>query len=96
VTASELLHGVHRLEGAARARASAFVEPLLELLPVLPFDLESARVHAALSADLRRRRIAVGAHDLIIAATAIALDFRVATHDLRSFPRIVGLDVPRW
>jgi tRNA(fMet)-specific endonuclease VapC len=63
---------------------------------VLPFDLDSARVHAALSAALRRRGTAVGAHDLFIAATGIAVDFRVATHDLRSFPRIAGLDILRW
>jgi predicted nucleic acid-binding protein len=96
VSAAELLHGVHRLNGAARARAAAFVEPLLQLLAVLAFDLESARVHAALGADLRRRGVAVGAHDLLIAATAIAADLRIATRDLRSFPRIDGLEVVRW
>jgi predicted nucleic acid-binding protein len=96
VTASELLHGVHSLTGARRARAAAFVEPLLDLLPVVPFDLDAARVHAALSADLRSRGTAVGAHDLLIAAIAIALDYAVATRDLRSYPRIDGLDVVRW
>ena len=34
--------------------------------------------------------------DLIIAATAVALDYRVATRDLRSLPKIRGLDVVRW
>jgi predicted nucleic acid-binding protein len=96
VSASELLHGVHRLTGAARARAAAFVEPLLDLVPVVPFDVDAARVHAALSADLRSRGVAVGAHDLLIAATAIARDYSIATRDLRSYPRIEGLDVVRW
>ncbi len=95
VTASELLHGVHRLKGAQAARAEAFVEGLLMLLPVLPFDLAEARTHARLSADLRARGMAVGAHDLLIAATAIANDMRVATLDLRSFPKIKGLDLLR-
>ena len=93
VTASELLHGVHRLSGARAARAEVFVEGLLALLPVLPFGVEEARVHARLSADLQSKGTPVGAHDLIIAATAIANDHAVLTRDLRSFPRVRGLDV---
>jgi predicted nucleic acid-binding protein len=38
----------------------------------------------------------VGAHDLIIAATAVALGFAVATRDRRSFPKISGLRVLYW
>jgi tRNA(fMet)-specific endonuclease VapC len=93
ITASELLHGVHRLTGARAARAEAFVEGLLDLVPVMPFDLLEARTHARLSADLHARGIAVGAHDLLIAATALTHDYRVLTRDLRSFPRIEGLEV---
>jgi tRNA(fMet)-specific endonuclease VapC len=93
VTASELLHGVHRLSGARAARAEVFVEGLLGLMPILPFGLEEARVHARLSADLQSKGTPVGARDLIIAATAIANDHAVLTRDLRSFPRIGGLEV---
>jgi predicted nucleic acid-binding protein len=35
----------------------------------------------------------VGPHDLLIGATAIAVGYRVATRDARSFGRIPGLDV---
>ena len=97
ITASELLHGVHRLRNAvARARAERFVEELLDLIPVLPFDLDVARVHARLDAELSAAGTAVGDADLMIAATAVALDYRIATRDLRSFPRIKDLDVVRW
>jgi predicted nucleic acid-binding protein len=96
ITASELLHGVHRLKGARRARTEAVVERLLSRLPAIPFDLSVARVHATLSAELRTRGTPVGAHDLQIAATAVLLDYQVATRDLRSFPRIRGLRVLRW
>lgn len=96
VTASELLHGVHRLKGIAQARASRFVEMILGRLPVLPLDIEVARTHAMLSAELAARGAAVGAHDLIIAATAVAAGYDVATRDLRSFSRIPGLSVRRW
>jgi tRNA(fMet)-specific endonuclease VapC len=96
ITASELLHGLHRLKGARRARSEALVERLLARLPVIAFDLPAARVHATLSADLRTKGTMVGAHDLLIAATAVLLDYSVATRDLRSFPRIHGLKVLGW
>lgn len=96
ISASELLHGVHRLKGVARARTEAFVERVLAALPVVPFDLAAARVHAILSADLRAKGTPVGSHDLIIAATAVLRDDVVATRDLRSFPKIPGLEVVPW
>ncbi len=97
VTASELLHGVHRAGKAAhRARREAFVEHLLARLTVIPFDLVVARIHARIWARLAATGVTVGAHDLLIAATALASDFRVATRDERSFSRIPGLSIVRW
>jgi len=96
VTASELLHGVHRARtGAQRHLCQAFVEGLMAQLPVIAFDLTVARVHASLWADLAKRGVAVGERDLMIGATAIAKDYAVATRDERSFPKIPGLKVER-
>jgi tRNA(fMet)-specific endonuclease VapC len=72
------------------------VERVLASMPVIPFDLDIARVHARLDAELSAAGTAVGDAELMIAATAVWLDYRVATRDLRSFPRIEGLDVVRW
>ncbi|WP_437819166.1 type II toxin-antitoxin system VapC family toxin [Sorangium sp. So ce1078] len=97
ITASELLHGVHRaVEPSQRARREAFVERLLADLSLIPFDLVVARVHARLSAELAAKGSPVGAHDLLIAATALAVGYDVATRDDRSFPRIPGLRLLRW
>jgi tRNA(fMet)-specific endonuclease VapC len=96
MTASELLHGLHRARTTAqRDRRYAYVEAIFTQMPVLAFDLAVARVHAAVSAHLDRTGHQVGAHDLIIAATAIAHDYRGATRDLRSFPKIDGLETVR-
>lgn len=47
ITASELLHGVHRAANPAqRRRREAFVEGLLARLPILSFDAVAARIHA--------------------------------------------------
>lgn len=97
ICAAELLHGPHRLpNAAARMRAERAVEALLEQFPILVFDMDIARVHARLAAELAAHRTPVGAHDLMIAATALTADYRIATRDLRSFPNIPGLSVVRW
>jgi tRNA(fMet)-specific endonuclease VapC len=94
ITAAELLHGVHRLRASQRrVRAEAFVESLLAALPVIPFDLLCGRTHARVGAELSRRGVTVGTHDLMIAATAIAKGFSVVTFDTRSFPRIPDLEL---
>jgi predicted nucleic acid-binding protein len=94
LTASELLHGVQRAATPVqRQRREAFVERVLAALPILPFDLIAARLHASLWAQLAAKGASVGAYDLLIAATAIAAGYRVATRDRRSFGRIPGLEV---
>ena len=94
ITASELLHGVHRATTAAqRQRRGSFVEKLLAVLPVIPFDLVTARIHASLWASLAAKGVSVGTHDLLIGATAIAAGYRVVTRDRRSFGRIPELEV---
>jgi predicted nucleic acid-binding protein len=97
ITASEILHGVHRATSALRrAKREATVEATLAAFPVLPFDLECARHHARVAADLAAQGASVGDHDLLIAATALAYRHRVVTLDVRSFPRIPGLEVDVW
>jgi predicted nucleic acid-binding protein len=97
ISASELLHGVHRAASAnQRTRRQAFVEQLLSAIPVISFDLVAARLHADLWARLAAKGVQVGAHDLLIAATALAAGYRVATRDERSFPRIPGLATVIW
>ena len=94
ITASELLHGLHRLRASGRkVRAEAFVEAILANLPLVPFDLACARAHARLGATLQRRGVTIGAHDLIIAATALARGLSVITRDRRSFPNVPDLSV---
>ena len=99
MTASELIIGVHRADSPKRrSRREAFVEAILQAIPVVPFDLRAARTHARLFAELASVGQPIGAHDLIIAATAIANDFPVLTDNLRHFDRVPGLSVrqPRW
>jgi tRNA(fMet)-specific endonuclease VapC len=93
ITASELLHGVHRATAEHRPRREAFVEAVLAAFPLVSFDLLAARAHARLWASLASTGKDIGAHDRIVAATAIAAGWRVATANVRHFERVPGLDV---
>ncbi len=94
ITVSELLVGVHRANTPERkARRSAFVEAILAAIPILPVDELTARVHAEQFADLVSRGQMIGAHDLWIAATAVAHDHAVLTANVAEFLHVPGLEV---
>jgi tRNA(fMet)-specific endonuclease VapC len=94
ITASELLHGVHRArDGKARTRRAAFVEGLLSAVEALPITMAVARIHAEVWSALRDDGDLIGAHDLWIAATALSQGMAVATANVRDFERVPGLNV---
>ncbi|MGH7516324.1 MAG: PIN domain-containing protein [Gemmatimonadales bacterium] len=92
ITASELLHGVHRADTPRRRLTrSAFVEAVLAAFPILELDLTTARVHAKLWADLEAVGRLIGAHDLWIAATALAHSLTIMSTNRREFARVSEL-----
>ncbi len=97
ISASELLHGVHRaVDPAIRARRLAYVEAILARFRVLEIDLAAARSHAELWAYLAARGQMIGVHDSWIAAACIAGDLTLATANTREFGRVPGLRVDNW
>jgi len=97
ITASELLHGVHRAQDSqTRTRRSALVEAVLERFPILQVDLATARIHSRVWADLASAGLVIGPHDLWIAATAVAHRLVLVTANLREFRRVPGLVVEEW
>ena len=99
ITASELLVGVIRADTLARRlRRETFVEAILDLLPVFPFDLRTARVHAQLWSQLMAAGVPIGAHDMLIAVTALTHGYSVLTDNVREYRRVPGLEVrqPSW
>lgn len=92
ITASELLHGCRRArDPGIRAQRLAFVDALLDLLPVLPFGLIEARRHAELWAELMSGGAVIGPHDLMAGATALAGGHRLATLNRDEFAQVPGL-----
>jgi tRNA(fMet)-specific endonuclease VapC len=85
ITAAELLVGVELADRRRKSRRRAFVDTLLAGVPAEPYDLEIAKVHAALLAHTRREGQVRGAHDLVIAATARGRSRTVVTADATGF-----------
>ncbi len=99
ITASELLAGVYRADTQERRlRRQAFVEAILEVIAVIPFDLRVARIHAQIWSQVLASGQTIGAHDLLIAATALAHGYAVLTDNAREFHRVTSLEVrqPDW
>ena len=97
ITASELLHGVHRAtDPDIRARRAAFVEAVLDRFPLLAVDLACARAHARLWAELRQSGAIIGPHDLWLAGTCVAHGLTMVTGNVREFARVPGLDIEVW
>ncbi len=97
ISASELLHGVHRAaDETIRTRRLAFVEILLKGMEILEIDLAVSRIHAELWSDLTARGQMIGPHDLWLAASALANDCVLVTRNVREFNRIPGLKVEVW
>jgi tRNA(fMet)-specific endonuclease VapC len=94
ITASELLHGVHRArDDGVRTRRQAFVEHLISSIEPLSVTTSVARTHAEIWAGLERRGEVIGAHDMWIAATALSHGMAVATANATEFERVPGLAV---
>lgn len=81
ITVAELRTGIELATERHRAARAEFLVRVLETLPVEPYDLATAEAHGRLLAHVRRSGTKRGAHDLIIAATAVATRRIVLTTD---------------
>ncbi|HEY9473911.1 MAG TPA: PIN domain-containing protein [Mycobacteriales bacterium] len=98
ITVAELLVGVELADADRRPARMAFIDELLQVIPVQDYTLGVARAHAMLLACTRRQGRSRGAHDLVIAATARATGRTVVTSDAAAcfadLPGVNALVVP--
>ena len=93
VTVAELRTGIELASDTHRAARADFLVRVLETLPVEPYDVETAEAHGRLLAEVHRSGTRRGAHDLIIAATAVATKRIVLTTDRNArFDDLTGVD----
>ena len=95
ITIAELGVGVEMATGRRRRARSEFLDDLIDNLPIIQYDLGVARAHTDLLVAVRTLGRPRGAHDLIIAATALATGRTVVTSDRHGFDDLPGVEVRR-
>ncbi|MBI3977268.1 MAG: PIN domain-containing protein [Chloroflexi bacterium] len=93
VTLGEMLFGAHR---RGRDDLLRRIEELVDVLPVLPFDEQAARVYGRLKAEIERAGTPLAEPDLRIAAIALSTGLTLVTGNDRHFARVPGLAVENW
>lgn len=94
VALAELYAGAYLAPHTAKLLAS--IRRLLDDVSILPFDEEPARVFGQLRGQLQGSGVTVNPVDLMIAATALAHDLTLVTHNTRHFERVPGLATVDW
>ena len=96
ITYSELLHGWHRAtDPKIKMERGLYVAWVRQDYTIIPFAEAQAEHHARVWAELEARGSIIGVHDLQIAATALSLDYAVATRNEKEFARVPGLRLVR-
>ena len=93
ITVAELRHGVERAAEAHRVKRERFFRSVLDVFEVTPYTDATALEHARLWAELESAGRPIGAHDMILAATALERGDTVATFNARHFTVVPGLRV---
>jgi len=94
VTIVELTHGIYRARNDTdRERRRAFTDELLRDMTVYPVTLEIAQLAGRVEGEQAARGISIAFEDLLIGATALHLNYSVATSNVRHFRLIPRLSV---
>ncbi|MST31497.1 VapC toxin family PIN domain ribonuclease [Acidimicrobiaceae bacterium USS-CC1] len=93
ITVAELLVGVHLADDVHRPDRQAFVDDVIDVVPIVDYDAAVASSHGELLAFVRRQGRPRGAHDLIIAATARATQREVVSAGSSAYRDLPGVVV---
>jgi tRNA(fMet)-specific endonuclease VapC len=72
------------------------LEVFTRTVPILPMEVEVARIYSQVRLDLERSGQIIGANDLWIAAHCLQLGLTLVTNNVREFRRIPNLPIENW
>jgi tRNA(fMet)-specific endonuclease VapC len=93
IVACELRYGAAK---RGSRRLTRQVEAVLGALTIRPLESEVERVYASIRVSLEKKGTPIGAHDMLIAAHARALDAVCVTDNVAEFRRVPALKVENW
>lgn len=92
ITYAELHYGVAAAKDPARENEN--LQALVEMIPVLPFDMAAAAAYGPVRMATRERK--ADHLDKLIAAQAIATETILVTNNVRDFAAYPGLSIENW
>ena len=93
IVACELRYGAAK---RGSRRLSRQIEAILGALTIRPLESDVERVYASIRVTLERKGTPIGAHDMLIAAHARAIDAVCVTDNVAEFKRVPALRVENW
>ena len=94
ITYGELVFGAQKSNDYHRNMAA--VHRTSELFPILEITKAIIETYAGIKADLQRQGNIIDDMDLLIAATAITMNYTLVTNNERHFTRVPGLRIENW
>lgn len=93
VVACELRYGAAK---RGSRRLTRQVEAVLGAITIRALESDVDRIYAAIRVALEKKGTPIGAHDILIAAHARAIDAVCVTDNLAEFKRVPALKVENW
>jgi tRNA(fMet)-specific endonuclease VapC len=93
IVACELRYGAAKRGSRKLTRQ---VEAVLSAMTIRPLESDIERVYASIRVVLERRGSPIGAHDMLIAAHARAIDAVCVTDNVAEFRRVPALKIENW
>lgn len=78
------------------AKRTQQLQQLLSRANLVSFDRDAALAAARIRAQLEQQGTPIGAIDVLIAGTAVAIQATLVTHNVKEFSRIAGLAIADW
>lgn len=93
IVACELRYGAAKRGSRKLTRQ---VEAVLSAMTIRPLESDIERVYASIRVALERKGTPIGAHDMLIAAHARAIDAVCVTDNVAEFRRVPALKIDNW
>jgi tRNA(fMet)-specific endonuclease VapC len=94
ITYGELLYGAKKSSQAEKN--SAIIYRLAEIFPIVGISRSVIEAFADVKVALERKGEKISEMDLLIASTALSLNYTLVSNNVRHYERIRGLKLENW
>jgi tRNA(fMet)-specific endonuclease VapC len=77
-------------------KRKAQLQEFTSLVNIVSFDRAAAELAAEIRAKLEKRGVLIGPYDILVAASALATNSTLVTHNTKEFERVESLRIEDW